>query len=42
MIVDCYIALEYDAIDDKAEYFSLHGNDWGKITETLVMMKNNG
>lgn len=41
-IVDRYLALKYDAISDKAEYFSLHANDWQLISETLTMMKNNG
>ncbi len=41
-IVDRYLVLDYDAIEDKAEYFSLHVNDWQMISETLLTMKNNG
>lgn len=42
LIVDRYLALDYDAIDDKAECFSLHANDLQMISKTLSTMKNNG
>ena len=41
LIVDCYMDLEYDAIEDKAEYFSLHANDWQRISKTLSTIKSN-
>ena len=42
LIVDRYLTLDYDAIEDKTEYFSLHANDWQKISRTLATIKKNG
>lgn len=42
LIVNRYLALEYDAIGDKAEYFSLLANAWQVISDAILATKNDG
>ncbi|MCK5681707.1 class I SAM-dependent methyltransferase [bacterium] len=40
-IVERYIAIDYDAIQDKGDYFSLVANDWQLIQETILPIRDN-